>query len=142
MFGARLLMEDKSCRVYLPGGGQHHAQPNRASGFCFFNEPALTVHTMLEYGARRVFYLDLDAHHGDGVQDAFAYDDRVFTLSIHEDRRWPMARDGSSAGNVLDRAGGKARNIPVPPGFNDTELDFLTTTVVLPLISDFVPDVI
>tara|TARA_Y100001960_G_scaffold129762_1_gene138089 strand:- start:1238 stop:1900 length:663 start_codon:yes stop_codon:yes gene_type:complete len=97
---------------------------------------------MLEYGARRVFYLDLDAHHGDGVQDAFAYDDRVFTLSIHEDRRWPMARDGSSAGNVLDRAGGKARNIPVPPGFNDTELDFLTTTVVLPLISDFVPDVI
>ena len=95
---------------------------------------------MLEYGARRVFYLDLDAHHGDGVQDAFAYDDRVFTLSIHEDRRWPMARDGS--GNVLDRAGGKARNIPVPPGFNDTELDFLTTTVVLPLISDFFPDVV
>ena len=89
-----------------------------------------------------MFYLDLDAHHGDGVQDAFAYDERVFTLSIHEEGRWPMARDGIGSGSVSDRAGGVARNLPVPAGFNDQELEYLTTAVILPLIAQFTPDAV
>ncbi len=130
--------------AYGIGGGQHHGRPDRASGFCYFNEPVLTILRFLELGAERVFYLDLDAHHGDGVQDAFHDDERVFTLSIHEDGRWPMRRDGGPAdsGGVLDRAGGAARNLPVPPGFNDDELVFLMETAVLPLIQAFRPDAV
>jgi len=142
MLGAQILMNNETDRVYAPGGGQHHARSDLASGFCFFNEPVLSILTMLECGAGRVFYLDLDAHHGDGVQDAFAYDEQVFTLSIHEEGRWPMARDGSGSGSASDRAGGAARNLPVPAGFNDQELEYLTESVILPLIAEFIPDAV
>jgi len=137
---ARLLRQGGT--VYSPGGGQHHGRPDRAAGFCYFNEPALSILALLDNGAERVFYLDLDAHHGDGVQDAFHDDDRVFTLSIHEDERWPMRRgEGAAAsGGIDDRAGGAARNLPVPRGFNDSELEYLTETVVLPLIQAWRPD--
>ncbi|MDA0998393.1 MAG: acetoin utilization protein AcuC [Proteobacteria bacterium] len=130
--------------AYGIGGGQHHGRPDRASGFCYFNEPALTILTLLDQGASRVFYLDLDAHFGDAVQDAFHDDARVFTLSIHEDGRWPMPPGGDkkAPGGVLDRAGGASRNLPVPAGFNDAELAFLMDGVVLPLIQNFRPDAI
>lgn len=131
--------------VYNLGGGQHHGRPDQASGFCYFNEPALTIGRLLEDGCERVFYLDLDAHHGDGVQDAFHDDPRVFTVSIHEAGRWPMSRtddDPAQKGGLLDRAGGHARNIPVPPGLNDDEFEAIIDGAVLPLISDFDPDAI
>jgi len=129
---------------YSPGGGQHHGRADRASGFCYFNEPVLTLRAMLAGGVPRVFYLDLDAHHGDAVQDAFADDSRVFTLSIHEARRWPMGRDGAPGdpGTVEDRAGGMARNLPVPDGFNDAELAYLMETVVLPMMTGFAPEAV
>lgn len=131
--------------VYNLGGGQHHGRPDQASGFCYFNEPALTIGKLLEDGCSRVFYLDLDAHHGDGVQDAFHDDARVFTVSIHEGGRWPMSRtndDPAQTGGLTDRAGGLARNIPVPPELNDDELEAIIDGAVLPLISDFDPDAI
>ncbi|MEX0693269.1 MAG: acetoin utilization protein AcuC [Rhodospirillales bacterium] len=131
--------------AFNPGGGQHHARPDQASGFCYFNEPALTIGALREQGCQRIFYLDLDAHHGDGVQAAFHDDAQVFTLSIHEAGRWPMSRrnqDSSGPGGINDRAGGMARNLPVPPGFNDDELEVLTEAVVLPLIQSFEPDAI
>jgi acetoin utilization protein AcuC len=148
LLAARLLMTDQARVIYAPGGGQHHGRPDRASGFCFFNEPVLSILAMLEHGAERVFYLDLDAHHGDGVQDAFADDGRVLTLSIHEAGRWPMARENDGArksddmGAVTDRAGGWARNLPVPAGFNDDELEYLMEAVVLPLMVDFGADAV
>jgi acetoin utilization protein AcuC len=80
--------------------------------------------------------VDLDAHHGDGVQDAFADDDRVLTVSVHEAGRWPRT------GPVEDRAGGLARNLPVPPGFNDCELDYVVEHALVPLGEDFAPDAI
>lgn len=131
--------------VYNLGGGQHHGRPDQASGFCYFNEPALTIGALLEQGCARIFYLDLDAHHGDGVQDAFHGDDRVFTVSIHEGGRWPMSRYDLSAnqpGGIQDRAGGHARNIPVPPDLNDDELEAIIDGAVLPLMADFDPDAI
>jgi acetoin utilization protein AcuC len=147
LLAARLLMAGEARVIYAPGGGQHHGRPNRASGFCFFNEPVLSILAMLEHGAERVFYLDLDAHHGDGVQDAFADDDRVLTLSIHEAGRWPMPRESVGAsdigcGALTDRAGGWARNLPVPAGFNDDELEYLMQAVVLPLMTDFDADAV
>jgi acetoin utilization protein AcuC len=120
--------------VYSPAGGTHHGRPDRASGFCYFNDPVLGILSLLDRGLERIFYLDIDAHHGDGVQDAFAHDHRVFTISIHEQGRWPYS------GGLDDRAGGRARNLPVPPGFNDSELRFLLDEAVLPLLEDFAPE--
>ena len=141
LLAARLLKSPG--QIYNPAGGTHHGQPGRASGFCTFNDPVLAILEMLDCGTKRIFYLDLDAHFGDGVQHAFANDDRVFTLSIHETGRWPMGRDDgptAAPGGVHDRAGGAARNIPVPQGFNDSELAFLTEAVTLPLIENFQPE--
>ena len=107
------------------------------TAFAIFNDPVLAMLAMLDGGVSRIAYLDIDAHHGDGVQAAFHDDDRVLTVSLHEDMRWPMAE--GSAGRVDDRAGGFACNLPVPPGFNDSEHLFLMETVVLPLIDDFAP---
>ena len=120
--------------VFHPPGGTHHGRPGRASGFCYFNDPVFSVLTFLEQGIGRVLYVDLDAHHGDGVQDAFEEDGRVLTVSIHEEKRWPYS------GPVEDRGAGRARNLPVPAGFNDDELDFLIENAVLPLARAFGPE--
>lgn len=143
LLAVRRLMQAPGA-VFSPAGGQHHGRADRASGFCFLSEPALSIGAMLDGGAGRVFYLDLDAHHGDGVQDAFADDERVFTLSIHERGRWPLGRQArpGDPGTIEDRAGGRARNLPVPQGFNDSELAYLMETAVTPLIADFDADAV
>jgi acetoin utilization protein AcuC len=131
ILAAELALEGR--RVFHPSGGTHHGKADRASGFCYFNDPVFSVLTFLEHGLERVLYVDLDAHHGDGVQDAFESDDRVLTISIHEEKRWPHS------GLIEDRAGGGARNLPVPRGFNDSELAFLMANAVLPLMETFDP---
>ncbi len=129
--------------VYNPAGGTHHGRPDHASGFCFFNDPALCILELLDKGAERVFYLDVDAHHGDGVQDAFGERGNVMTLSVHENGRWPMnARESNGSGTLEDRAGGMARNLPVPADFNDSEMDYIMEACVLPLLDEFGPDTI
>jgi acetoin utilization protein AcuC len=122
--------------VHAPGGGTHHGRADRASGFCYLNDCVLGILSWLDQGLVRILYLDIDAHHGDGVQDAFAGDPRVLTVSIHEAGRWP------NTGAATDRAGGSARNLPVPPGFNDSEQRFLLHQAVLPIITRFRPDAI
>ena len=119
--------------AFHPSGGTHHGRPDRASGFCYFNDPVFAIMTLLDSGLERVLYVDLDAHHGDGVQDAYAQDSRVFTVSIHEEKRWPHS------GLVEDRAGVAARNLPVPRDFNDSELEYLLDKAVLPLGREFDP---
>ena len=120
--------------VHCPGGGTHHGRPDRASGFCYLNDPVLGILSWLDQGLRRVAYLDIDAHHGDGVQDAFAGDPRVLTVSVHEAGRWP------GTGAATDRASGSARNLPVPQGFNDSEMDWLLHRAILPVIRAHRPD--
>ena len=122
--------------AFNPAGGTHHGLRDRAHGFCYFNDPVMAILTLLENGVERVFYLDLDAHHGDGVELAFALDARVFTVSIHETGRWPFT------GRVDDRAGGAARNLPVPRGLNDSELDYLMVNAVLPLADAYAPEAV
>jgi len=130
--------------VFSPAGGQHHAMPGHASGFCFLNEPALSIGTLKDQVFGRIFYVDFDAHHGDGVEAAFADDDTVFTLSIHEAGRWPMDRDGGEGGpGTLDCERARASlNLPVPKGLNDTEFAYLIDTVVMPMIDSFRPDAV
>lgn len=119
--------------AYHPAGGTHHGKRNRASGFCYFNDPVFAILTYLERGIERVLYVDIDAHHGDGVEDAFADDPRVFTISVHEENRWP------NTGLLSDRRQGRARNLPVPKGFNDTEFAFLMDEAVMPVAEQFGP---
>lgn len=125
--GAELLGSVDSGIVYSPAGGTHHGRPGRASGFCYFNDLALGVLRLKDLGFERILYLDFDAHHGDGVQDAFAGDPGVFTLSIHEERRWPFT------GGLDDHAGGTACNIPVPRGLRDSEFDLIIEELVMPI---------
>lgn len=122
--------------VHCPGAGTHHGRPARASGFCYLNDPVLCILAWLDAGLSRIVYLDLDAHHGDGVQDAFHDDSRVLTISIHEAGRWPRT------GLAHDRAGGAARNLPVPRGLSDTEHRHLMRAAVLPLIERHRPEAI
>lgn len=122
--------------VFHPAGGTHHGRRDRASGFCYFNDPVFAVRRLLERGAARVLYVDLDAHHGDGVQAAFEGDPRVLLISIHESGRWPHT------GAADDCGSGNACNLPVPAGFNDSELACLLDEVVIPSGSEFGPDAV
>src|SRR6185437_13949843 len=110
--------------VHCPGGGTHHGRPDRAAGFCFLNDPVLGLLTWLDQGLTNIVYLDIDAHHGDGVQDAFHDDARPFT------------------GSAKDQAGGAARNFPVPAGCNDSEFAWLMRHAILPLIEARAPQAI
>lgn len=122
--------------VFCPGGGTHHGRPDRASGFCYLNDPVLGLLAWADQGLDRILYVDIDAHHGDGVQDAFHGDPRVFTISVHEAGRWPFT------GTVTDRAGGHARNLPVPPGFHDSEMLWVLHQAILPLAKRLRPQAI
>jgi len=114
--------------VFHPTGGTHHGRPDRAAGFCYLNDPVFAILTLLEQGSERIMYLDLDAHHGDGVEDAFYEEPRVTTVSIHEQHRWPFSGTHSHA-----HAG--AFNFSVPIEFNDSEFDYIMQNAVLPLFN-------
>ncbi|MBS7789956.1 acetoin utilization protein AcuC [Roseococcus sp. SDR] len=120
--------------VHVPGGGTHHGMRDRASGFCYVNDAVLGLMEWLGQGLTRILYLDIDAHHGDGVEVAFRDEPRVTTLSIHEAGRWPFSGSAHAAPHAL--------NLPVPPGFNDSELRALLHQLVLPLIARLRPEAI
>ena len=115
--------------TFHPSGGTHHGRPDRACGFCYLNDPVFAILRLLESDVAEVLYVDLDAHHGDGVEMAFFEDDRVTTVSVHEDYRWPYSGRSSYPHE-------RAFNLPVPRQFNDSELEYLLEQVILPLASD------
>jgi len=131
---AEILASVDAGIVYSPAGGTHHGRPDRASGFCYFNDLVLGILRLQDLGLRRVLYLDFDAHHGDGVQDAFARDPDVFTISVHEERRWPFT------GALTDTEERTACNIPVPRGLRDSEFRLIVDEIVLPLAERHAPD--
>lgn len=135
LVAADLIANGARC-VHSPAGGTHHGRAAQASGFCYFNDPVLTLLRLLDHGFTRLLYLDVDAHHGDGVEIAFTGEPRVLCLSIHEEKRWPFT------GALTDRAEGSAFNLPVPEGFNDSELAAVVDTLVLPLGRAFAPQVV
>jgi acetoin utilization protein AcuC len=121
--------------VHSPSGGAHHGRPARASGFCYFNDVAIGILTMQDRGLTRICYIDIDAHHADAVEAAFADDPDVLTISIHEAGAWPFTGTESERGRSLI-------NFAVPPGFNDSEMEFLRDDVILPLVKGHAPEVI
>ena len=139
---ARLVLSGEAIHAFSPGGGLHHAMPDRASGFCVYNDPAIAIDWLLEHGAERVAYVDVDVHHGDGVEVMFADDPRVLTISLHESGRFLFP----GTGHVDDIGGpgarGHAANVPLLPGTDGRLFLDAFDQVVPPLVSAFAPDVL
>ena len=123
-------------------GGLHHAMPNTASGFCVYNDPALAIRALLDTGAERVAYVDVDVHHGDGVQAVFYDDPRVLTISLHETPR--MLFPGTGYPDEVGGAGaeGSAVNVALPPGTADGGWLRAFHAVVPPLLRSWQPQIL
>ncbi|MFC1437854.1 acetoin utilization protein AcuC [Streptacidiphilus sp. N1-10] len=117
--GAEAVWE-KGGRAVNFAGGLHHAMAGKASGFCVYNDAALAVARLLELGAERVAYVDVDVHHGDGVQQAFWNDPRVLTISLHEHPRTLFPQTGWAEETGGPEAEGTAVNLPLPAGTGDS----------------------
>jgi acetoin utilization protein AcuC len=100
-------------------GGLHHAMRERASGFCIYNDPAVAIHRLLELGAMRVAYVDIDVHHGDGVQEIFWDEPRVLTVSLHETPMALFPGTGFPHETGGPNAPGSAVNVALPPATDD-----------------------
>ncbi|MEM8957373.1 MAG: acetoin utilization protein AcuC [Pseudomonadota bacterium] len=122
--------------VHHPGGGTHHGMPDRANGFCFLNDPVLSILSLRRLGLIRVAYVDLDAHHPDGVEHAFRDDPDVLMISVHEVNRWPRT------GHLSDRGAGNLFNLPVPRGFNDSEMALVRDRLILPRVTAHRPEAV
>jgi acetoin utilization protein AcuC len=101
------------------GGGLHHAMPERASGFCIYNDPAVAIAWMLGQGLERIAYVDVDVHHGDGVQHVFYDDPRVLTISLHQHPMTLFPGTGFPGEVGTGDAQGTAVNLALPPGTDD-----------------------
>jgi acetoin utilization protein AcuC len=123
-------------------GGLHHAMRARASGFCVYNDVAVAIQRLLDLGARRVAYVDVDVHHGDGVQSIFWDDPRVLTVSVHESGRVLFPGTGFADEVGGPHAHGYAVNVALPPGTGDAAWLRAVHSVVPSLVRGFAPDVL
>lgn len=123
-------------------GGLHHAMPGMASGFCVYNDLAVAIRWLLDNGARRVAYVDVDVHHGDGVERIFYGDPRVLTISLHETGTMLFPGTGFPADNGGPEARGTAVNVALPPGTSDAGWLRAFHAVVPELVSNFAPDIL
>ena len=123
-------------------GGLHHAMPDRASGFCIYNDVAVGIRWLLDNGAQRVAYVDVDVHHGDGVEAIFYDDPRVLTISLHESGQFLFPGTGFPADTGGPDAEGSAVNVALPPGTSDAGWLRAFHAVVPALVREFAPDVL
>lgn len=139
---ARSVWSGEVDHAFSPAGGLHHAMGAMASGFCVYNDIAVAIRTLLAQGVERVAYVDVDVHHGDGVEAAFWDDPRVLTISVHESPRslfpgtgWPEDIGGPDAQ-------GFAVNVAVPAGTGDEPWLRALHSVVPHLLATFQPQVL
>jgi acetoin utilization protein AcuC len=140
--GARSVWSGAATHAFSPAGGLHHAMRERASGFCVYNDVAIAIAWLLEHGAERVAYVDVDVHHGDGVETLFWNDPRVLTISLHEspDSLFPGTGYATDVGGR--GAKGYAVNVPLPAGTGDEAWLRALHSVVPHLLDSFAPDVL
>lgn len=139
LLGAHLLFYDKAKRVLQLGGGMHHAQRDRASGFCVYNDLAVAIRYLLDHGTT-VAYLDIDVHHGDGVQAIFYDDPSVLTISLHESGQYLFP--GTGEVHELGKLHGRGRklNLPLAP-FTESDSYLKAFSAVVPqALAWFRPD--
>lgn len=127
--------------AFHPGGGLHHAMPDKAWGFCIYNDPALAIMRARAAGLR-VLYVDLDTHHGDGVEAVFFGDPGVLTLSFHESGRYLFPGTGFVSDLGEGAAAGSAVNVPLEPYTGETAWLACVRSLVPALAAAFGPDVI
>jgi len=123
-------------------GGMHHAMAAHASGFGVYNDPAIAISWLLGQGAERVAYVDIDAHHGDGVQAAFYTDPRVLTISLHEHPATLFPFTGLPTETGGPGAEGSAVNVALPAGIRDASWLRAFHAIVPPLLRQFQPQVL
>ncbi len=127
--------------AFHPGGGLHHAMPARASGFCIYDDPALAIARARQAG-KRVLYVDLDVHHGDGVEAIHAEDPGVLTVSFHESGRYLFPGTGFVSEVGVGEAAGSIVNVPLEPETGEKTWLAAVSTIVPELAATFAPDVI
>ena len=127
--------------AFHPGGGLHHAMPSRASGFCIYDDPALAIARARRDGLR-VLYVDLDVHHGDGVEAIHAADPGVLTVSFHESGRYLFPGTGFADEIGEGAAAGTVVNVPLPPDTGDGAWLAAVTSLVPELAAEFRPDLV
>ncbi|MHA7268513.1 acetoin utilization protein AcuC [Arthrobacter sp. HLT1-20] len=142
LLAASALISGAVPRAVNFGGGMHHAFAGKASGFCIYNDTALSIVKLLESGVSKVAYIDIDAHHGDGTQSIFWNDPRVLTISLHESgvTLFPGTGFANDVGGPL--AEGTAVNVALPAGTSDAGWLRAFHAVVPQLVEAFAPEVI
>jgi acetoin utilization protein AcuC len=139
---AEAVRSGGSLHAFSPAGGLHHAMRDRASGFCVYNDPAVAIAWLLEQGVERVAYVDVDVHHGDGVERIFADDPRVLTISLHESGRLLFPGTGFAHEIGEGAARGSIVNLPLPAWTTDDLYLAAFDVLVPPLLRAFGPEVL
>jgi acetoin utilization protein AcuC len=139
---ARAVWEGRYEHAVNIAGGLHHAMRDRASGFCIYDDPAVAIAWLLGAGATRVAYVDIDVHHGDGVQAAFYDDPRVLTVSLHESGRSLFPGTGFAAERGDGPGVGTSVNVALPSGVGDVGWTQAFDAVVPPVLRAFGPQVL
>jgi acetoin utilization protein AcuC len=142
LLSASRILDGSVLRAINFGGGMHHAARERASGFCIYNDAALAVQKLLDGGIRRVAYIDVDAHHGDGTESIFWDDPRVLTISLHESGMTLFPGTGFANEIGGPQAEGTAVNVALPSGTGDAGWLRAFHAVVPQLVAAFQPEVI
>jgi acetoin dehydrogenase acuC len=138
----RAVWEGEVKRAVNLSGGLHHAGPSKQSGFCTFNDAAVAISWLLDHGATRIAYVDLDAHHGDGVEQAFWDDPRVLTISVHESGLYLFPGTGFANDIGGPHAAGTAVNVALPKGTSDIDWLYAVHGIVPPLLQKFRPEIV
>ena len=141
LLGAKKIADGEIQVAFNPVGGFHHAARDHAEGFCYVNDIAVAVIQLLKKGLR-VAFVDIDAHHGNGVQDAFYADDRVLVISFHQNGRdiYPWSGFENEIGE--GRGKGFTVNVPLPAGTDDEIFERAFQEIVPPLLGAFKPDLV
>jgi acetoin utilization protein AcuC len=139
---AEAVWHGEVTRAVNVAGGLHHAMASRASGFCVYNDPAVAIARLLDLGAQRIAYVDVDVHHGDGVQAAFHDDPRVLTVSLHETPLALFPGTGYPDETGGPGAEGTAVNVALPPGTDDSGWLRAFHAVVPSVLRAFAPELI
>ena len=141
MTAAELLLSDEVDAAFSISGGLHHAMPSYAYGFCVFNDPVIGIKRLLAQGMK-VAYVDIDCHHGDGVQHAFYDTDGVMTISLHESGAFLFPGTGHTQEIGAGRGRGYSVNVPLYPYTTDEVYLWAVREVAMPLLQRFRPDVL
>ncbi|WP_446213280.1 acetoin utilization protein AcuC [Micromonospora sp. IBSANI012] len=139
---AEAVWRGEARRAVNVAGGLHHAMPDRAAGFCVYNDPAVAIARLLDLGAERIAYVDVDVHHGDGVQEMFYRDPRVLTVSLHETPLALFPGTGFPDETGGPGAEGSAVNVPLPPGIDDAGWQRAFHAIVPSVLRAFRPQIL